>query len=230
MARPQGPAASLVPELTMDISKIPPVSRRLDYVLQALEDICKKLDQANETLAVLKEKTFESLAPRALLSVKQAAARLGVGPGTMRSLAGREIAYVKIGSRTSFAPEDIDRFIARNRRDWGSSRWMGKGRHRYGSDEKADQKYLERISRPDPSETMPPLEPNFDAALVAHGVNKSARRALRLAGIVSIAKAQTFSYDELLSVRGLGINTAPYVLKAVGKPVPKGCDPDNDFR
>jgi hypothetical protein len=136
----------------MDLSKIPPVSRRLDYVLQALEDVCKKLDKISDTLVALQEKTLESLGPRPLLNVKQAAAALGVGVHTMRALAGIEITYVKIGRRIAFSPEDLDRFVALNRRDWGSSRWLGKGRRRYGGDEAADQKYLERISRPDPSE------------------------------------------------------------------------------
>lgn len=210
----------------MDLSKIPPVSRRLDYVLQALEDVCKKLDKISDTLVALQQKTLDSLGPRPLLSVKEAAAALGVGVHTMRALAGSEITYVKIGHRISFSPEDIDRFIARNRRDWGSSRWLGKGRRRYGGDEAADQKYLERISRPDPSEKMPPLDDDFTAALVGKGVSMNARRALRLAGVTSIAKAQTFSYDELCSIKGISINTAPWILKAVGKPVPKGMDPE----
>ena len=210
----------------MDLSKIPPVSRRLDYVLQALEDVCKKLDKISDTLVALQQKTLESLGPRALLSMKQAAAALGVGVHTMRALAGSEITYVKIGRRIAFSPEDLDRFVARNRRDWGSSRWLGKGRRRWGGDEAADQKYLERISRPDPSEKMPPLDKDFEEALVAFGVNLNARRALRLAGVASIAKAQTFSYDELCSIKGISINTAPWILKAVGKPVPKGMDPE----
>jgi hypothetical protein len=199
----------------MDLSRVPPVSRRLDYVLQALEDVCKKLDKISDTLVAMNEKTLKSLGPRPLLSLKEAAAALGVGVGTMRALAGSEITYVKIGHRTSFSPEDI-----------GSSRWLGKGRRRYGGDEAADQKYMERISRPDPSEKMPPLEKDFEDALVAFGVNLNARRALRLAGVASIAKAQTFSYDELCSIRGISINTAPWILKAVGKPVPKGMDPE----
>lgn len=220
------PGSPQPPGVSMDLSKIPPVSRRLDYVLQALEDICKKLDKVSDTLVALQQKTLESLGPRALLSVKQAAASLGVGVHTMRALAGREIAYVKIGRRLSFAPDDLARFVAQNRRDWGSSRWLGKGRHRHGTDEKADQKYLDRISRQHPSETMPPLDDDFIAALVKHNVSLSARRALRLVGVHSIAKAQTFTYEALLSIRGIGLYMAPRILTAVGKPIPKGADPD----
>lgn len=101
----------------MDLSKIPPVSRRLDYVLQALEDICKKLDKISDTLVAVEKKTLESLGPRPLLSIKQAAAALGVSDRTLRALAGGEIAYVKIRRRVAFSPEDLDRFVARNRRD-----------------------------------------------------------------------------------------------------------------
>ena len=73
---------------------------------------------------------------------------------------------------------------------------------------------------------MPPLDEDFSAALVAHDVKLNARRALRLAGVTSIAKAQTFSYEELLSIKGVGLYMAPRILTAVGKPIPKGKDPD----
>lgn len=207
------------------LAKIPPVSRRLDYVLQALEDICTRLDKIHDVLAATQRAPDRAGTP-AMLTLKQAAEALSISQRTMRSLAGREIAYVKIGRRTSFMREDLDRFIARNRRDWGSSRWVGKGRRRYGNEEERDKAYLERLTKPDPSEQMPALDDDFSAAPLEQRVQIGARRALRLAGINSITKAQTFSYDELLSIKGIGINIAPRILKAVGTPIPKGADPD----
>ena len=48
-----------------------------------------------------------------LLSVEQAAAYLGVRPGTLRNwLSARRIAYVKVGRLTRLSADTLNRFIA----------------------------------------------------------------------------------------------------------------------
>lgn len=211
----------------MQHDKMPPVSRRLDYVLQALEDMCAKLDTITQRLDHLSIGQSGQPGLRALMNRKDAAAALGVSEATVSNLvATGELACVKVGSRVTFTPMDLDRFIAANRRDWGSSRWRGKGRRRHAGWEKADQDYLERLNRPDPADKMRPLDDAFRDALAEHGVNYNGQRALRLAGVCTVAKAKTYSYVELLQIKGVGLHMAPRILKAVGKPVPRGKDLD----
>jgi excisionase family DNA binding protein len=50
-----------------------------------------------------------------LLSVKEAAERLGISPHTIRSWQfQRKLDFVQLGRRIGFRPEDLDSFIKRN--------------------------------------------------------------------------------------------------------------------
>ena len=53
-----------------------------------------------------------------LLSVDEAAAYLGVQPGTLRNwLSARRLPYVKVGRLTKLSQPDLDEFIAEHRID-----------------------------------------------------------------------------------------------------------------
>lgn len=206
----------------MDLAKIPPVSRRLDYVLQALEDITARLDTLVEHTDLLTKQQADAPGLKALMTMKDVSAALSLHERTVRNLVNTgELSCVKVGRQLRFTPRDVDAFIVKNRRDWGSSRWRGKGRRRYGNEQAYDDAYIERLSRPDPADKMPPLDDDFRDALAANGVNYQGMRALRLAGVRSLAKAKTYSFQELMSVKGIGWSYAEGIMRATGRRAPR---------
>ena len=81
-------------------------------VLEVLNQLLKAMEQLS--MAPLKEEPIQvpDRMPGALLTVDEAAQRLGVSKYTLRGwVSQRRIPYVKIGRRTLFNPTDLDNLI-----------------------------------------------------------------------------------------------------------------------
>lgn len=98
--------------------KPPPVSRRLDHLIQVAESIDRRLENI-ETRVMLppSEDPRNRVAKRLVLPVAEVAELLGVSVRTLRSqVAAGKIPTVKIGKRVGILAKDLDRYITECRR------------------------------------------------------------------------------------------------------------------
>ncbi len=102
----------------------PPVSRRLDHLIQVAESIDRRLENIETRISLEpSEDPRNRKGRRLVLQLPEAAELLGVSTRTLRTqLAAGKIPTVRIGRRVGVLVKDLDRFIAENRRD-GRAEW-----------------------------------------------------------------------------------------------------------